>query len=159
MDNVQRLTQAYSQAPWRKQLQLIGLFSLVVILGALVAGIYLNVTARAATTGRSIQDMRRSIERLKRSNADLQTQLALITSNAEMEKRALELGFSPIDPNQIQYLIVPGYHSRQPVISAPLASPALSSAPMASAEYGQSLFEWIRERVFEPAAPLVEIKQ
>ncbi len=42
MDGVRQLTQAYSQAPWRKQLQILGLFLLVVVLAALVAGIYLK---------------------------------------------------------------------------------------------------------------------
>jgi hypothetical protein len=55
MDRVQSLTQAYSQAPWRKQMQIIGLFLLVLVLTALV-GIYLSVTARAAAVGRDLID-------------------------------------------------------------------------------------------------------
>ncbi len=46
MERVYGLTQAYSQAPWRKQLQLIGIFLVVLVFFALVAGIYLSVTAR-----------------------------------------------------------------------------------------------------------------
>jgi cell division protein FtsL len=114
MYSVQRFTQAYSQAPWRKQVQLIGLFLLGLILVALVAGIYLNVTARAATIGRSIQGMRNTIENLERGNADLESQLASLTSNREMQTRASELGFRPLDSEEeVFYVVVPGYVERQ----------------------------------------------
>jgi cell division protein FtsL len=54
----------------------IGLFLLVVIFAALVAGIYLDVTARTATIGREIQVMEEEIEALKLVNADLESRLA-----------------------------------------------------------------------------------
>ena len=38
MERVERYSQAYSQAPWRKQVQLLGLFLLIVVFMALVAG-------------------------------------------------------------------------------------------------------------------------
>jgi hypothetical protein len=58
MEHVRKLTkQAYSQAPWRSQTQLIVVFMLMVVTTALVAFIYLNTTAQAATIGRQIQEM------------------------------------------------------------------------------------------------------
>jgi cell division protein FtsL len=159
MDSVQRFTQAYSQAPWRKQVQLIGLFLLGLILVALVAGIYLNVTARAATIGRSIQGMRNTIENLERGNADLESQLASLTSNREMQTRASELGLRPLDSEeQVLYLVVPGYVERQSVSTNAASAPALPRVKTLSPDYTQSLFDWLRERVFEPAAPLTEVK-
>src|SRR5512139_1924157 len=95
MNRVYSLTQAYSQAPWRKQLQWIGLFLLVLILAALVAGIYLSVTARAATIGRQVQGVYAEMEKAERRIEDLQTQLADLTSNTVIEQRAAELGFLP----------------------------------------------------------------
>ncbi len=158
MDSVQRITQAYSQAPWRKQLQLIGLFLLGLIVVALVAGIYLSVTARAATIGRNIQALRFQIEELERENADLESQLALLTSNSEMQKRAQELGFYPVDVEDILFVVIPGYVERQPMsLDTPL-SPALPQAKSLSPDYTQSLFDWLRERVFEPATPLSEVR-
>ena len=62
MENFRNLTQAYSQAPWRKQLKFIGLFLLLVVFVALIAGIYLDVTARAATIGREILIMKNEID-------------------------------------------------------------------------------------------------
>src|SRR4030042_4797331 len=103
MQNVKNITQAYSQAPWRKQVQWIGAFLLVPVFLWLIAALYLDVTARAATIGREIQNLQvgqvelvnvlpdqenLSIEELKRRNADLQTQLAYLLSEKTMQKRA-----------------------------------------------------------------------
>jgi len=94
MQNIQNITQAYSQTPWRKQVQWIGAFS---------AGISVRLAdccalsgrnrAGKPTAGREIQDMQigrietanttsekrelHSIEELKQRNADLQAQLAI----------------------------------------------------------------------------------
>ena len=157
MNSVRHMTQAYSQAPWRKQLQLIGLFLLILIVGALVAGIYLNVSARAAIVGRTIQGMRAEIERVKRENADLETRRAFITSNEEMERRAQDLGFRPLEEGeQVLYIIVPGYTGRQSARKVSLAGPTMPVKPLLPLDYTQSLLDWLRERVFDPAAPLLE---
>jgi hypothetical protein len=156
MNSVQRFTQAYNQAPWRKQLQWIGLFLLVLIMGALVAGIYLSVTARASTVGRGIQDMRLEIERIEREIEDLETDLAYTLSNAQMQNRAIELGFRPAEPGEAVYVVVPGYVEPEVVSLAQSSGPTIHrSAPNLPADYTQSLFDWLRERVFEPAAPLM----
>ncbi|HEX9091996.1 MAG TPA: hypothetical protein VF831_10930, partial [Anaerolineales bacterium] len=57
MKKEKHLTHAYSQTPWRKQTYLIGVILLFLVCAAIVAGIYLNVTARAAAVGRQIQEM------------------------------------------------------------------------------------------------------
>jgi hypothetical protein len=43
---------AYRQAPWRVQRQYVGAFLLMVIVVALISGLYLDVTARSALAGR-----------------------------------------------------------------------------------------------------------
>jgi hypothetical protein len=155
MDSVQRFTQAYNQAPWRKQLQWIGLFLLILIMGALVAGIYLSVTARASTVGRGIQDMRQEIERIERNIEDLETDLAYILSNQQMQSRAIELGFRPAEPGEAVFVVVPGYARPEVVSLAQPSGPVIHPAkPTLPEDYTQSLFDWLRERVFEPAAPL-----
>ncbi len=55
MNNVTQIVQKVRQAPWRVQRQWIGLFLLGLVLVAMVAGIYLNVTVRATLAGREIQ--------------------------------------------------------------------------------------------------------
>ncbi|HOT53519.1 MAG TPA: hypothetical protein PLH68_05845, partial [Anaerolineaceae bacterium] len=49
--------QAYKQAPWRLQLQWIGLFLLVLVGVAAIAGVYLSLSGKAAVTGRRIQNL------------------------------------------------------------------------------------------------------
>ena len=89
MDNVQRISQVYIQAPWRKQLQYAGLFLLFLILIALVAFFYINVTARSGAIGREIQLMQYEIEVLERRIVDLETEMAELTSYTEMVDRAI----------------------------------------------------------------------
>lgn len=155
MNRVNSLTQAYSQAPWRKQLQWIGLFLLVLILAALIAGIYLSVTARTATIGRQIQGVYAEMEKVERNIEDLQTQLAYLTSNTVIEQRAAELGFLPASSDQILFIAVPGYVRPEQATLGAAPGKVLPSEPVLSPEYTQSLFDWLRERVFEPAAPLL----
>jgi cell division protein FtsB len=158
MDNVQRISQVYIQAPWRKQLQYVGLFLLSMVLIAMVAFFYINVTARAAAIGRSIQLMQSEIEVLRRDIVDLETEMALLTAHTMMLDRAADLGFYKVDPDEVIYLLVPGYNGRQPVSLGSSTPPPLPSASSLSPDYTQSLFEWLRERVFDPAAPLLEIE-
>src|SRR5665647_1003448 len=99
MENIHQLTHAYSQAPWRKQMYMIGVILLILVSTAIVAGIYLNVTARAAAVGRQIQEMQVRvygyhyltdsagesyvpIEELEQRIANLNSQLAYLTSYA-----------------------------------------------------------------------------
>jgi cell division protein FtsL len=156
MYRVQNITQAYSQAPWRKQLQWIGLFMLGMILVAMVAGIYLSVSAQASTSGREIQILYAEMEEIRRDIEDMESQIAYLTSNSEMEKRAQELGFSQISSEEIFYILVPGYSRPDQVEIGGAAGAALPIIPTVAPEYTQSLVDWLRERVFDPASPLVQ---
>ena len=119
MNTVRSLTQAYSQTPWRKQVMVIVLSLLFVVFATLVAGVYLSVTARAATMGREVLLMQEDIDELELVNADLATQLAFITSDLEMAKRADDLGFVPIEKDQSIFVMVPGYVRRGHLKSRP----------------------------------------
>lgn len=141
-----QIIHAYKQAPWRVQRQYVGAFLLTVVVLALVAALYLDVTARTALTGREIQDLRGQITAMQRSNADLETELANITSSAAMQRRALELGYRPVEPGELDYIFVPGYVAPEPAlllaaIDSPLESDALPEA------YSQSLLEWLDEQL------------
>jgi cell division protein FtsL len=119
MREAQQLILAYAQAPWRKQLQLIGLFSLSVVIISLVASLYLIVSAQAATHGREIQFMQSEIQRIRRENADLESKLAALSTTAMLDQRAQEMGLQPALADQIVYLSVDGYIPRQPANLAP----------------------------------------
>jgi cell division protein FtsL len=146
MRNAQQLILAYADAPWRKQLQFIGLFSLALVMLALLASLYLIVSAQATTYGREIQNMQYTIKDLQRQNADLQAMLAHVSSADVMEQRAEELGLQPAQPEQIVYLAVEGYSGRQPPNLAPPAQPAPLPAPSYSPEFSQSLIDWFIEQ-------------
>ena len=162
MQNVQKITQAYSQAPWRKQVQWIGAFMLVLVFVWLIAALYLDVTARAATIGREIQDMQvgqvetantktenedlHSIEELKRHNADLQAQLAYLLSEGSLRDRATALGFEFTEPGTALYIEVPGYISPQTATMAPPPGPTVSSQDTEVTIVRSSLLDWLKEQ-------------
>ena len=155
MDRAKGLTQAYSQAPWRKQLQVFVVFSIVLVFGALVAGIYLYVTAQSAAVGSHILDMQKEIRDLERVNEDLRAQLALVSSASEMEKRARAMGFQSVDTTDSLYVLVPGYINRQPVVLAPSPGPMVSDSNQLPPEYTESLFEWFEKQVLGPPLPFL----
>ncbi|GAB4578862.1 MAG: hypothetical protein Fur0022_15990 [Anaerolineales bacterium] len=136
---------AYKNAPWRVQLQLIGGFSLIVVVVALVAGMYLNITARAATIGREIQEMEANILELQRDNADLENQLGMLTSIRTMQARAEDLGFQPMNPAEVLYITPAGYAGRPAASLAPPPGPVEAAVSSLPPEYTQSLFDWLLE--------------
>jgi len=141
-----QIIHAYKQAPWRVQRQYVGAFLLVVIFISMIAALYLQVTARAARAGREIQEMRVEITTVQRTNADLETQLANLTSTVEMERRALELGYRPVKPGELDYVAVPGYVAPEPAILLAAVDVTYYSQPLSS-EYTQSLIEWFDSRI------------
>ena len=126
------------------------MFLAILVLGALVAIIYLNVTSRAATIGREIQEMQYKIEILERSIADKKSQLAAITSTDEMRKRADESDFVSIEPGEVVYLVVEGYPGRQPASLAPPPMSSVEVIPALKPDYTQSLVDWFKEQLSMP---------
>lgn len=147
MNRMNHFTQAYSQAPWRSQIQMVGLFLLILVFVGIVAGVYLNVTARAATVGREIQQLQREIRKAERINADLKSKLAFLSSSDQMEKRAFQLGFQPVGMAEPLYLKVPGYGGRQTVNLAPAPAPVQLPPPSIPSEYTESLFSWMHREL------------
>lgn len=148
-----RLNHAYSQAPWRVQRQWVSIFLLIVLGFAMIATLYLMVTSEAAIVGREIQDLRLAIIVTENTNADLQTELARLTSSDEIARRARELGFRSMKPEEVEYLYVPGYIAPKAaeLAAAPELQPGESGAPP---EYTQSLLDWLDERLQAPGRGL-----
>ena len=137
---------AYRIAPWRIQRQWIGNALLMVVVFAMVAALYLNVTSRTAIAGRDIQDLMISIAASQQVSSDLQTQLALLTSSSAFEQRAREMGFRPMASDEVEYLIVPGYAAQTVVDLSSTSLPQLSALTIAP-EYNQSLLDWFDEAI------------
>ncbi|MGE5463263.1 MAG: hypothetical protein ACM3PS_07905 [Syntrophothermus sp.] len=141
-----RIIHAYKQAPWRIQRQWVGAFLLVVIGIAMIAALFLDVTARAAVAGREIQELRFEIISIQRANADLETQLAKSTSSAEMERRARALGYRPVLPGELDYVAVPGFVAPEPALLRAAQDATLPEASLPY-EYSESLLEWLDGRI------------
>src|SRR5512136_1493449 len=109
MENVSQIVQKVRQAPWRVQRQWVGLFLLGLVAVSMVAGLYLNITVRATLAGREIQTIQSDLIDKGRENSDLELQLAGLNSVESMQKRADALGFQPASPEDITYVVVPGY--------------------------------------------------
>jgi len=140
-----QIIHAHKQAPWRIQRQWIGAFLLTLIGAAMIAALYLDVTARAAVAGREIQELRFEIAAIQRADADLETQLGNLTSTAEMQRRALELGYRPVKPGELDYVPVAGFVVPEPAILLAAEDAVLPVQPLPF-EYTQSLLEWFSER-------------
>jgi hypothetical protein len=168
MENIHQLTHAYSQAPWRRQMYLIGVILLFLVSAAIIAGIYLNVTARAAAVGRQIQEMQVRvygyhyltgdsgesyvpIEELEQKIASLTSQLAYLTSYSMMQERVKDLNLTPIDADHTDYMEVPGYVERQTTSLAPPPVPVVVNASTIDPEFKQSLFDWVTDQVRKTA--------
>jgi len=152
MDRVVKINQAYSVTPWRKQLRTIGLFLVVLVVFALIAGVYLNVNATAATIGRQIQNHRNRIDELDLGIANQQSQLAMLTSAAAMEQRAIDMGFRHIQSEEILYIAVDGYLGRTPAALATDTKAFIpsQSQPKISSAFTQSLLDWVRQELTMP---------
>jgi hypothetical protein len=150
MEEVIKIRQAYSQIPWRKQIQNVGIFLVVLVLLLVVAMIYVNVNAKAVVAGRQIQGMQVSIDGLRRSIEDKEAKLAYITSAVEMEKRALEMNFKPADSGSATYIIIPGYSGRSEAILAPPSEPSVTKTRIISPEYTLSLVDWLKQELYLP---------
>ena len=146
MEPITYFVHAYKQAPWRIQHQWVS-FALLLVLGfAMIASLYLIVTSRAAIVGREIQNLREEIIKTENENADLQTRLANLTSQANIDQRAYALGYRSLEPEELEYLVVPGFAMPQGarLASAPELHPSPQSLPD---EYSESLLDWM-DRAF-----------
>jgi cell division protein FtsB len=141
-----RMVQAYRQTPWRIATQRGVIFLIVAILSASTLWVMVSVSIQAASAGLEIQTLQSEREMLDRQIAGLRTEYAMQTSAANMEKRAAELGFRPISPGDITYMVVPGYSGRESVIHAPPPG-ANTEPPLIKPIYTQSLWEWLLQGI------------
>jgi len=142
----------HQEMPIRFQREWLAAFLAGVMLLGLVAGLYLNVTARAAITGREIQSLEVEIAANKRDNADLQTRIAILLSNQSLSQRARALGFEPVKREDVEYVVVPGYFPPQ---GFSLVQPAAETDLLATKpEYTESLFEWLGRQMETASRPL-----
>jgi hypothetical protein len=124
---------------------------------ALVALLYLNISARATSVGRQIQAMQEDIDELNLEIEDMQSSLSLILSAEEMERRAIANDFRFLESEDILYLEAPGYSEADTVLLAPRSDRVVSSAPVMPREYTESLFDWFDRLLHTFSFPLVKV--
>lgn len=140
--------QAYRQAPWRIATQRGTLLLIVAILGATTLWVMVSVTVQASSAGLQIQQLESEREELQRQIAGLRTEIAIQTSASKMQQRALDAGFQPLSPENITYVVLPGYQGRVPVIQAPPPG-SVQPDPLILPVYKQSLWEWLLQGILE----------
>jgi hypothetical protein len=137
-------TQAYKQAPWRREKRLSGAILMFVLLGAAVSMLYLFVINQKAAAGIQIQMLESQRRVAIRNIADLRNDLATITSASNMRARAAEMGFVPMNPEEALYIVIPGYHGRQALIPIEIQPQAPAPRPSNLDSYHTSLWDWIQ---------------
>jgi cell division protein FtsL len=144
MKNINQLVQTYKQAPWRTQLQWIGLVLALLAFITLASVFYVNVNNRTTQAGRKIAESNDNIDNMQHAISDLRSKIAGLTSIEEMQKRASALGFIPANPEEFSYVYVPGYTPGTAVSLAPKAVPL--DGPVILPEYTESLLDWFVNR-------------
>ena len=151
------LQHAYTETPWRKQVRFAAIFLSCLIGLAVLAWIYLSVSSQAATIGREIQEYRREVNRILQYNADLEAQIASLSSATAMKERLDKLNLRPIEPDDIVYLFVPGYVPPRTKIESsieqkPIVAANQNTGPLMVPEFSQSWVDvlWETVKTLEP---------
>lgn len=144
-----RILQAYKQAPWRIQLQWIGLFLLGLVLIASLTGLYLSISAQAAASGRKIQSLERQINNINNEIAELTANLASARSVDNMKVRAEAMGYVSLNPHEAIYLEIPDYNPHADLVLAPPRVNIISESPTLLSSYKTSLWEWLVQNIWQ----------
>jgi len=144
MKKINQFFQTYIQAPWRTQLQWIGLFMIALATIGIVSAFYVNVTSRKALAGREIAAAKENILAMQHYISELESEIAAAGSTKIMQDRAADMGFIPAEPEEFVYIIVPGYTPKPAFSLAPKA--VLNPATVLLPEYTESLFDWFITR-------------
>tara|TARA_B100000676_G_C17446850_1_gene516977 strand:+ start:55 stop:522 length:468 start_codon:yes stop_codon:yes gene_type:complete len=100
---------AFTQSQWRRHRQITVPILIIVFALAMFGAIYLAETSRAAVTGRHVQQLRREIESLGYENDLLHANNAYLQSASQLMERAKEFGYVPLQLEQIEYMVIPGF--------------------------------------------------
>jgi cell division protein FtsL len=108
----------------------------------IVAGMYLAISMRVARVGREMMNLEAQKQVLERSNNELAARLAIETSPQQLWQRAKALGYRSVKPQEMEYLVVPGYREMDP-FTAPLpVSAAEEGEALISPAFTESLIDW-----------------
>lgn len=95
---------------------------------ALLGMMYLTQSSQATMTGTRAIELQEKYERLRRENAQLEYEIAVLTTPDKLAERARRLGLRPATITQTTYLVVQNYPAA-PSQPAPSLAPTNSSDP------------------------------
>lgn len=141
---------AYRLAPWRKQVKMILTIIFTALFAAVIAMVYLSISADMTDVKLKIQVLQEDRNALARDIADLITEEGILTSYARMEERAKEAGFYEIDfanEDIYSYVVMDGYSGVGMTPETSVKIPQAMSEGLIKPEYSQSLQQWLSERI------------
>jgi cell division protein FtsL len=97
---------------------------LLIALFALVGLIYLGQSSQATLTGARMLELQGESERLKRENAQLEYEIAVLTTPAKIAERARAQGLRPATISQTIYVTVKDYP-----VTPPQPAPVVTESP------------------------------
>jgi hypothetical protein len=133
------LQQAVRQTPWRPSTQIAAIVALLMIIAIIIGALYLAQATNTATTGRQLADLAATRDQLQRSNEDLIAAIAFQKDISKLRGRAQELGFVPIDPSRLDYIVVPGYTAQR-------ATPTPEATPQPAYVYDETFNGWVQRQ-------------
>lgn len=95
-------------------------WSLLIATVVLLGVVYMGQASQAAITGQRINDKQEKLDRILRENAQLEADIAALTTPGRVEARARALGLQPANSDQIKYLAVKDYPAEP--VNPPLAN-------------------------------------
>lgn len=101
--------------------------TLLVLVGviALVGLLYLAQSTQATLTGKRVVKLQERLEMLRRENAQLEYEIAVLAAPNRIAERAARLGLRPLTPAQAKYVVITDY----PVVSSASNAVTLVSSP------------------------------
>jgi cell division protein FtsL len=109
----------------------------ILLLGllALFGLIYVGQSTQATLGGQRVQDLQERLDRLNRENAQMQYEIAVLTTPAKIADRARALGLRPAAPAQMVFLTVKNYPGTlakaAPSAAGKTLAPLSADAPVA----------------------------
>jgi hypothetical protein len=87
---------------------------------ALLGAIYLGQASQAALTGQRVHDLQEKLDRTHWENAQLESEIAVLTTPEKIDTRARQLGLRPATITQTRFLVIKNYTS-EPAKPMPVA--------------------------------------
>lgn len=127
-------------ARWQPQRQALALITVSLFVAIIIGALYLSQAAQMATMGRQLETLIQERTNLEQANEQLRAEISSLQSVGRLQLRAQELGFVPAQPNDLDYIVMPGYNPRrQQVVTSEASPPALP-------DYDESFWGWLQEQ-------------